>query len=140
MADQLSVSDSPYDKEVDLKWAHTPEGRMYYRERILMSSGVCLLAETDQKIIGFALAKKQEVPPFRKVKVVELEELFVKDQYRNKGVGKMLTDHFLNWAKNFGADKAAVNVYFMNERGIEFYKREGFIPYDMILEIPLDKV
>lgn len=140
MADQLSVADSLYDKEIDLKWANTPKGKKYYREKVLTDSSVCLLAEINQESIGFALAKRKEVPPFRKVKVVELEELFVKDKYRNKGIGKMLIDHFLNWAKDFGADKAAVDVYFLNEKGIKFYKREGFVPYDMILEIPLDKV
>lgn len=140
MADQLSVADFHYDKEIDQEWAHTPEGKKYYLEKVLRVSNACFLAEINQEIVGFALAEKKEVPPFRTVKVVELEELFVKDQYRNKGIGKMLIDYFLNWAKNSGFDKAAVNVYFMNEKGIEFYKREGFVPYDMTLEIPLHKV
>lgn len=139
MADQLTAAGFPYDREVDLKSAHTPEGRMYYQEKILSASNTCFIAEINREIIGFALAEKKEVPPFRTVKVAELNELFVKDQYRNKGIGKMLIDYFLNWAKKSGADKGTVSVYFMNERGIEFYKREGFIPFEMILEIPLNK-
>lgn len=140
MSDQLTVAGFPYDREVDLKWAHTQKGKKYYREIILMTSCICFVAEINNEIIGFALAAKKEVPQFRTVKVVKLEELFVKDQYRNKGIGKLLIDYFLNWAKSVGADKAAVNVYFMNEKGIEFYKREGFIPYDLTLEIPLNKI
>ena len=63
MADQLSIAGLPYDKEVDVKWAYTPEGKKYYREKMLTTASICFVAEINQEIIGFALAKKKEVPP-----------------------------------------------------------------------------
>ena len=47
--------------------------------------------------------------------------LFVEDNSRCKGIGKMLLDH----AKE-NREELTLNIYQKNERAIEFYKREQF--------------
>ncbi len=134
LSDGLTISDLPFDKKVDINWAHTNNGKKYYEDKINGISGVCFVAEIDNRIIGFAIAGKKEVPSYRLVKVVEMENIFVKKEYRSNGVGKKLMEAFLNWAKELGVDKVAVNVFALNDGAIAFYKREGFIPQDLTLE------
>ncbi len=134
LSDGLTISDLPFDKKVVINWAHTNNGKKYYGDKINGISGVCFVAEIDNQIIGFAIAGKKEVPSYRLVKVVELENIFVKKEYRSNGVGKKLMEAFLNWAKELGVDKVAVNVFALNDGAISFYKREGFLPQDLTLE------
>ena len=137
LSDELTISDLPFDKKVDVNWAHTVNGKKYYEEKIKGISGVCFVAEVNGAIVGYLTAAKKEVPSYRLVTVAELENIFVKKELRGNGVGKMLMDKFKQWAKEIKADKVAVNVFALNERAIEFYKREGFVPQDLNLEMDI---
>ena len=134
LSDGLTLADFPYDKKVDINWAHTDKGRKYYEEKIKGTLGICFVAEIDEKIIGFITAAEKKVPSYRQVKVAELENIFVKEEFRNKGIGKKLMEAFVNWAKELKVDKVAVNVFALNEKAIAFYKREGFVSQDLNLE------
>ena len=137
LSDELTISDLPFDKKVDVNWAHTINGQKHYEEKIKEISGVCFVAEINGKIFGYLTAAKKEVPSFRLVKVAELENIFVKKEFRGNGAGKMLMDKFKEWAKEIKADKVAVSVFALNEKAIKFYKREGFMPQDLNLEMYL---
>lgn len=137
LSDELTLSDLPYDKEVDINWSHTEKGKEYYTEKITGKNGTCFVAEVNKKIVGYATATKKEVPSYRLVKVAELENLVVNKEMRGKGVGKKLVSYFIKWAKEIGAGKAAVDVFTLNEKGVAFYKREGFLSFETILEMPL---
>ncbi|MDO8497431.1 MAG: GNAT family N-acetyltransferase [bacterium] len=135
LSDELTFSDLPYDREVDVAWAHTNNGKDYYSEKINERKGICFVAEQNNKIVGYATAAEKEIPSYRKVKVVELENLVVKKEKRGKRIGKMLLDAFMKWAKATGAHRVSVNVFALNEKGISFYRREGFLPFESILEM-----
>ncbi len=134
LSDELTIADLPYDKKVDVNWAHKKEGKKYYEDKVKGILGICFVAELDNKIIGYITACEKEVPSYRLVKVAELENIFVKAEQRSKGVGKKLMDKFINWAKELNLDKVAVNVFALNEKAISFYKREGFDLQDLTLE------
>ena len=136
--DKLSLSDLPYDTEVDVYWAHTPDGKKNFTDKIQEKGGACFIAEIDIKIVGFLLATKKEDPTYRLIKVADLEHLVVDEKYRSQGIGKKLMDAFTSWAKAEGIDKVSVNVFTDNEKGIKFYKREGFVPFESILEKKVD--
>lgn len=131
---KLSISDSPYDKDVDLDWGNTDGGKKYFLEKINGTNGVCFVAEIDNEIVGYFSANKKELPGYRLITVADLENLVVDENYRSKGIGKMLIDKFLSWAKEIGAKRASVNVFSGNTKGIAFYTREGFIPFESVLE------
>lgn len=135
LSDGLTLADLPYDKEVDVNWAHTEIGRKFYEDKINEVNGVCMVAEFNKKLVGYMVAWKKDVASYRKVTVAELGNIFVKEEYRSKGVGKKLMEAFKDWAKQLKVDKVAVNVFALNEKGIAFYKREGFLPQDLTLEM-----
>lgn len=52
-----------------------------------------------------------------------IEEVVVKEKYRNKKYGELLINHLLSEAKNFGCYKVVLNCF--DER-VAFYERCGF--------------
>lgn len=137
LSDELTLSDLPYDKNVDIHWAHTDKGKEYYSEKINGKNGICFVAECNKKIVGYATVAIKKVSSYRLVKVAEIENMVVDNEMRSKGIGKELLNYFIGWAKKIGADRACVNAFTSNKKGLAFYKREGFIPYDTTLELPL---
>lgn len=59
--------------------------------------------------------------------VVQIEALFVNEDYRNKGVGKLLVESVDNWAKDKFKDYIIeLHAINSNVKAMEFYKRLGF--------------
>lgn len=135
---KLSISDSPYDEDVDLDWGNTDGGKKYFKEKINGTNGVCFVAIMENKIVGYFTANKKEVPGYRLITVADLENLVVDENSRSKGIDKMLMDKFLSWAKGIGAKRASVNVFSGNSKGIAFYSREGFTLFETTLEKELE--
>lgn len=137
LSDELTQADLPYDKDVDVNWSNTEKGMKYFKQKIAGKSGVCFVAEYDGSIVGYLTASVKDVPSYRLVTVVDLENIVVSGELRSKGVGKILMNAFLGWAREQKAHKVSVSVYSANKKGIAFYVREGFIPYDTTLEMPI---
>lgn len=137
LSTELAHSDSPYDKDVDLDWADTNDGKKYFKEKIQKIEGICWVAALNDEIIGYATASIKETPSWRLVKVSELENLFVSEQYRSRGIGKLFMDTFMNWSKKMKVNKVSTCVFYPNNNAIEFYKRYGLKQYDINLEMPI---
>ena len=60
-----------------------------------------------------------------------LDDLYVTETYRNKGVGKMLLEKVIALAKNSQCKKVRWQVSKWNSNGIEFYKKMGATVDDM---------
>jgi len=95
------------------------------------------VSEDKGIIVGYSTFAIKDLPAWRLVRVAELENLFVTEKSRSKGVGQLLIDDFFLWARMNKADKACVNVFFTNDGAIKFYKRHGLKEYDLILEMHL---
>ena len=60
-------------------------------------------------------------------------DLFVSDQYRNKGIGSRLLDYGLEYLKNLGLSFATINTAGTNDRALHLYRKKGFKPDDIRL-------
>ena len=60
-------------------------------------------------------------------KYVELDNVVIDENYRSRGVGKLLCDWILNVGKKAGCKTAMLDAYSENSAGHKFYFREGFI-------------
>ena len=58
-------------------------------------------------------------------KAIYLDDLFVKEDYRNKGIGKKLFEEVVNLAKIENCRKLRWQVSRWNNNAIEFYKKMG---------------
>ena len=51
-------------------------------------------------------------------------DLFVSDQYRNKGIGSRLLDYGLEYLKNLGLSFATINTAGTNDRALHHYRKK----------------
>ena len=85
------------------------------------------LAEIDGKAVGYA--KLLEGTPVECVKgenAIELQRIYVLEKMIKRGVGKILLRKCLDEAKQRKFDSLWLKVFDLNNRAIEFYRRQGF--------------
>ena len=58
-----------------------------------------------------------------------ITQFLVTQNYRKRGVGKLLMDYINDWFTARGLEKVLLNVNIDNESGNRFWKSQGFIPY-----------
>lgn len=81
----------------------------------------CILAEHEGEVAGMALYYIRYST--WKGRVLYLEDIIVRDQYRGKGIGKMLLDRILQEAERLGLNGTRWQVLDWNEPAIDFYKK-----------------
>lgn len=64
----------------------------------------------------------------------EIDSLYVKKDYRSKGLGEKLTESALHWLDENNARKKVVVVLEGNLEALAFYQRFGFHPRNIELE------
>ncbi|OGM31142.1 hypothetical protein A2803_01555 [Candidatus Woesebacteria bacterium RIFCSPHIGHO2_01_FULL_44_21] len=131
---ELFESDGKRDKYLNHNWPYE-DGEKYFVKRISKPDCICLVAEVDNQVVGYLAGALMETDNWRPVKRTELENMFVKEKFRGKGVGKKLVEEFLKWSEGKKVKKVMVSAYTTNEKAIKFYKREGLIPQSLSLEI-----
>ena len=87
------------------------------------------VAETGEKLVGFihAIVKDSPVIPIlvpRRYAIVD--NLVVRSEFHNQGIGRILMDRVQEWAIANGATSIELNVYEFNEAAISFYERLGY--------------
>ncbi|KAG1658262.1 putative histidine biosynthesis bifunctional protein HisCD [Nymphon striatum] len=77
-------------------------------------------------------------------KHVEPDNVFIKKEYRSKGVGQLMIDFLFQYAKEIGCEGTEVNCYVTNEKGRKFWERQGYEPlaedWKAILKRPTQSV
>ena len=91
-------------------------------EKGLISAHV---AEDDTEIIGMTLY--YDTFSTWRGKMLYLEDFYVKEEYRSKGVGQLLFDEYVNEAKNRNCKMVKWEVLDWNLKAVKFYERNGSI-------------
>ncbi|QHS57094.1 GNAT family N-acetyltransferase [Mucilaginibacter sp. 14171R-50] len=81
------------------------------------------VAETDGKIVGFALYYVRYST--WKGSRLYLEDLIVTEEYRGRGIGKILFDRLFRETRELGYSGMVWQVLDWNEPAITFYKKYG---------------
>jgi ribosomal protein S18 acetylase RimI-like enzyme len=121
-----------YMPDLDLSWPDE-KGKVYFIELVSDPKSLCLIAEDGAIKVGYLAGGPKEVD-YSLSKYAELQNMCVTDGYRSQGVGALLIDKFLEWAKDNKYDKAFMNAYLKNEGALSFYKKHGFEATDANLE------
>lgn len=93
----------------------------YPREKILDKGGEIFLALIDGKVVGTASAVIHDA------KSVELAKLAVDQSARGRGIGQLLTETVINWAREKGAEKVVLISSTKLKAALRLYERLGFI-------------
>ena len=124
-----------FDPTVNPHFATTESGERYFRKCLESDDRLVLVAEEDKQPVGYLAGGIEEVGNFRNIlNMCEVDNMWVDEKYRSQGVGKQMMNAIEKWAKEKGIKRMRVIASSQNEKGIQFYKREGFNEYDLILE------
>lgn len=84
---------------------------------------IAWVVELDSEIIAMALCYTRYST--WKGKVLYLEDFYVKERFRQFGIGNKLFDKVLEYAKDNGFQRLSWQVLEWNEPAIQFYKKIG---------------
>ncbi len=91
---------------------------------------VTLVAEKQGEIVGFVSAVLRRRPPFFSKRDIGLIlDLFVKEEYRGKGIGTTLVSAAEKWIKNNDVDIAVMTVSPSNKTALNFWEELGYDTY-----------
>lgn len=126
---------------MDLGWPDR-EAEAGFADKLDDATALILVADAGADagvdgVVGHLSGRIGEPSSIRPIRIATLVSLYVGPAYRSSGVGADLVDRFLAWAKQRGADRAAVSAYATNDGAIRFYERHGFAPHTVVLEQPL---
>ena len=100
-------------------------------EEVNDNNGKCYLAIDNYKAIGLIMGT---IPPYDEYDYLdykcprrgEITELIVTDKVRSNGVGRKLMDKMEEYFKSVGCEYVLVDVFGYNEKGINFYNKNGY--------------
>ena len=104
------------------------EGAMlFYGDRSESKEARVLVAEIDNKIVGFAYAEFEPVNYSDLLTAAMwIHDLYVDESARGAGAGRALVDAAISEAGNVGADKVVIHVAAKNETAQQFFAGKAF--------------
>lgn len=102
-----------------------------FREALNNPEHITLLfIECDEEVVGFAnLMTIYSV--WAHGKALILDDLFIGEEYRGKGIGKEFMEYLAGYAKDRGYKRLQFQSEFTNPDALAFYTKIGFTPADM---------
>ncbi len=98
----------------------SPWRRSFFRSDIGRPGGCCVVAETDGRVLGYAVAWGTGE--------VHLANLAVAPSARGQGIGQRLMDEVLAFGRSNNAVSIYLEVRQSNTIARQFYARLGFVP------------
>ena len=99
-----------------------------YKSIIGSEKEVCYLVVGEHEYIGFihVTIREDYVEGATELPIAYIEGIYVKENYRNRGVAKELVNTAENWAKHRGCKQLASDTEITNSASIDFHKKIGF--------------
>jgi ribosomal protein S18 acetylase RimI-like enzyme len=86
-----------------------------------------LFAEVNSQPVGLAWGRVNREDP----KITNLYQVWVAPEFRGRGIGRMLVDAVINWAKEGKAQILELGVTCGDTPARRLYERAGFVPYGL---------
>lgn len=120
----VSLCFQGFDKELaDLPGAYAPPGGRLY------------LVEAEGGLCGCIALR-----PMKDEGVCEMKRLYVREEFRGRGIGKMLAQHIVTEAKNIGYRTMRLDTLQQMETARSLYRQLGFTDIPAYYSNPLDEV
>jgi ribosomal protein S18 acetylase RimI-like enzyme len=133
---ELVRTDAPDDLYL-VRTTSQQEAEAQTRRLVESSWGVSLVAEARGRTVGFLSGGIKDSPAWRPVRATEIHTIFVEEGFRGQGLGTQLVEAFVRWSQAHGVQAIDVGAFASNERAIAFYRRAGFRPTLVTLELQL---
>lgn len=106
-----------------------------YKCLIDSENEICYLAKDQEKYIGFLHVgiRNDYVEGASALPIAYVEAVYVKPEYRKKGIAKTLFKMAEDWAKLKGLQQIASDTSTNNATSIHFHKKSGFVEVERIV-------
>lgn len=101
----------------------------------MLSESYTLVILESGCIIGYASYKIVE----KLTKVLWIDEIVIKENFRNKGYGKRILNYIEKISKDKGCESIELSCWSFNKRAFKIYKHLGFEEQRVILEKKISK-
>ena len=94
---------------------------------IRSKNGLVLIAEFEKKIAGYLIIIiKKNVPIFKLEKLAEITDLYIKEEFRGKGISNKIRDEVLKWCKIKKISSITLDLLPKNIHAKRIYEKWGF--------------
>lgn len=101
----------------------------YFTDNLEDASARILIAEVDGEAVGYILLLhrvfEENVFAYAHSRL-HIDQMSVSAQYRSNGIGHLLMEKTLEYARELDVNYVTLGVWAFNEAAIAFYEREGF--------------
>jgi GNAT superfamily N-acetyltransferase len=126
-----------YDPERFSMFASVEGAANFYRSRFGTLESEVIVAEVDDKIVGFVYLEKEERNYANLLEnAAWMHDLYVDETVRTEGIGKLLIGAAAEAAKKVGANKLLLSVAAGNDAAQQVFEKTGFRP--TMLEMTLN--
>jgi len=124
-----------FDPTINENYAFSKAGEEYFKSRIESPDGIALIVREGDEVVAYLVGGMATPEDYRSVKsVAELENMFVREEMRGKGIGGKLIQQFEDWCKERGVEVIRVVASAQNSEAIKFYEAHGAKPVSLTLE------
>lgn len=96
--------------------------------RTLGRFSILYVAEVNDRVIGFILARIKRLPPYMGGAMVgEISDMWIEENFRRLGIGKQLSILCLDWLKEQKVHSVEIQVLVGNKASWKLYEGFGFV-------------
>ena len=98
------------------------------------------VAEIDSEIVASGYVLEKEAEDFlQHKKYAHLGFMYVRPEYRGKGINQLILDALMDWAQRRGLTEFRLKVYSKNTVAIKAYQKAGFEPHLLEMRLGIGK-
>jgi GNAT superfamily N-acetyltransferase len=118
----------PNGQSIAEDWAYSTDGVAHLTKHLNRESDTAIIiAEADEKVVGYLSASCTSNSHRRQNPVAEIETMYVEEEHRRQGIGGKLLEAFIEWAQVQGAAHLEVMAWAGNKHTLEFYHHFDFV-------------
>lgn len=125
-----------FDPTLIENWPITEEGKEYFKK--LIEESHVIVALLNNEIVGYLAGSINEKGSYENIQYGEVNNMFIKDNCRGCGVGKLLVSEFKLYCKSNGINDLIVTASAKNLNAIEFYRKNGFNDFNVTLTMNIE--
>ena len=129
--------------QFDRRFRRRELGRIHMRyhlsSSLFSSDFILLVARSEGKVIGFMSAQIIRNPIFLPPSMGQIADAFILQEWRGKGIGSAMVNYIIEWFREKNVVQIDLNVAIANEKGRNFWKKQGFTPYLEVVSRWLDE-
>ncbi len=131
---ELFKFEKQYGDSYSLEWTFSDTGKSYFKTRIRQDLVFVAYDNFKDRIVGYICGYKYVHKARNPQNIAEIENMFVEETYRGRGVGSRLITLFEMEAKKLGVQRLKVSAILQNEWAIKFYQKVKFKKHEIVLE------